>query len=186
MDFKKRSDLHGKHALLSPSQYHWVNYTDQKLEARFYSAMSAAKGTRLHNFAQDAIELGIKMPKTKTTLNMYINDGIGYKMECEQPLYYSPNCFGHADAISFRNGVLRIHDLKNGISPASFTQLMIYAALFCLEYSIDPGDIQILLRIYQNDEIKEHEPFTDEILDIMDKIVYFDQQIEILKERGEW
>jgi hypothetical protein len=184
--FNKRSDLEGKHAFLSPSKYHWVNYTDQKLEARFISAMAARRGTRLHDFAQDAIDLGIKLPRTKTTMNMYVNDAIGYKMETEQPLYYSPNCFGHADTICFRNGVLRIHDLKTGITQTSFGQLEVYAAIFCLEYSIDPYDIQVLLRIYQNDEVREHEPYADNISVIMDKIVDFDAKVEAMKETVEW
>lgn len=186
MNFNSHSDLEGKHAFLSPSKYHWVNYTDQKLEARFFSAMAARKGTALHDFAQSAIDLGIKLPRTKLTMNMYVNDAIGYKMTTEQPLYYSPNCFGHADTISFRNDVLRIHDLKTGITTTSFGQLEVYAAIFCLEYSVDPQDIRIILRIYQSDEVREHEPYPDIIDDIMDKIVYFDQKIQMLKEAGEW
>lgn len=37
--------------------------------------------------------------------------------------------------------MLRIHDLKTGISPVHMDQLLIYAALFCLEYKIKPGSI---------------------------------------------
>lgn len=186
MNFNSHSELAGKHAFLSPSKYHWINYTEQKLEARFISAMAAQKGTELHEFAQSAIRLGIKLPRTKTTLNMYVNDAIGYKMTCEQPLYYSPNCFGHADTISFRNDILRIHDLKTGVTQTSFSQLEVYAAIFCLEYGFSPFDIGMSLRIYQNNEVKEHEPFGDTIAHIMDKIIFFDRQIEILREAGEW
>jgi hypothetical protein len=32
---------------------------------------------------------------------MYVNDAIGYNMKVEQPLYYSENCFGHADTLCF-------------------------------------------------------------------------------------
>ena len=52
---------------------------------------------------------------------------------------------------------------------------MIYAALFCLEYKVKPNDIEIELRIYQNDEVLVHNPCGDEILPIMDKIVHFDK-----------
>lgn len=186
MNFNSHSDLIGKHAFLSPSKYHWVNYTDERLAARFISAMAARKGTELHDFAQEAIRLRIKLPRTKTTLNMYVNDAIGFKMETEQPLFYSPNCFGHADAISFRNDLLRIHDLKTGITQTSHHQLEVYAAIFCLEYGIAPDTIGMSLRIYQNDEIREHEPYPDVIDNIMDKIIYFDQKIEALKLEGEW
>lgn len=186
MNFNSHSELEGRHAFLSPSKYHWINYDDQRLAARFISAMAARRGTELHEFAQKAIHLGIKLPKSQKTLNMYVNDAIGYKMATEQPLFYSVNCFGHVDAISFRNETLRVHDLKTGITQTSFSQLEVYVAIFCLEYGIEPFSIEMLLRIYQNDQVKEHEPYPDTIAAIMDKIVIFDQQIEALKESGEW
>lgn len=40
MNFKKHSELEGKHAFLSPSGYHWINYDDEKLE-RVYSNFRA-------------------------------------------------------------------------------------------------------------------------------------------------
>lgn len=181
MNFNVHSDLTGKHAFLSPSNYHWVNYTDQKLEARFISAMAARRGTELHDFAHEAIRLGIKLPKSPKTLHLYVNDAIGFKMDVEQPLYYSSNCFGHADTISFRKNLLRIHDLKTGITATSEHQLEVYAALFCLEYGFSPFDIGIELRIYQNDEARVFAPYPDTIVHIMDKIVMFDQQIELMK-----
>jgi len=181
MIFNTHSGLLGSHAFLSPSQYHWVNYTEQKLEARFISAMAARRGTELHEFARDAIRLGIKLPKSPKTLNMYVNDAIGFKMNVEQALYYSPNCYGHADTISFRDDILRVHDLKTGIIATSVHQLEVYAAIFCLEYECSPFDIDIELRIYQNDEIRVYEPHPDVILHVMDKIVTFDKQLEYLK-----
>lgn len=186
MNFNSHSELVGKHAFLSPSKYHWVNYTDDRLEARFISAMAARLGTDLHDFAQNAIRLGIKLPRTQSTLNMYINDAIGFKMKPEQHLYYSSNCFGQADAISFRKDLLRIHDLKTGVTQSSMTQLEVYGALFCLEYRIDPAEIGMCLRIYQNDQILEHVPYVDRIEHIMDRIVEFDRKIEQIKEAGEW
>lgn len=113
---------------------------------------------------------------------MYVNDAIAFKMAPEQPLYYSDICFGTADAISFRNNTLRIHDLKTGVGKTSEHQLEVYAALFCLEYGISPFDITIELRIYQNNEIQIFDGVADEILNIMDTIIAFDKQIEMLNE----
>ncbi len=85
MLFNQHSELSGKHAFLSPSNYHWLNYDEQKLEARFHSAMAARRGTDLHDFAHEAIRLGIKLSKGNQALATYVNDAIGYKMNCEQP-----------------------------------------------------------------------------------------------------
>lgn len=103
-------------------------------------------------------------------------------MTPEQVLYYSDNCFGTADSIAFRNGLLRIHDLKTGVTPAHMEQLEIYVALFCLEYKIKPTDIDVELRLYQSDEILVHKPMADEIVPIIDKIITFDKIINRLKE----
>ena len=181
MIFNSHSELLGQHAFLSPSNYHWLNYDDQKLEARFVASMAAKRGTDLHNLAHEAIRLGVRLSKSNRALSTYVNDAIGYKMECEQILYYSPNCFGTADTICFRRNKLRIHDLKTGIIATSEHQLEVYAALFCLEYSINPFDIEIELRIYQREDIRVFEPYPELIVRIMDKIVEFDQQIEELK-----
>jgi hypothetical protein len=181
MNFNTHSELHGRHAFLSPSNYHWINYTDQKLEARYYSVSAARRGTDLHQFAHEAIRLGVKLSKSNQALSTYVNDAIGYKMECEQILYYSDNCFGTADTIAFRRGKLRIHDLKTGLILGSEKQLEVYAALFCLEYSIDPFSIEVELRIYQREDIRVFIPFAETIVEIMDKIVLFDQQIEQIR-----
>ena len=183
MIFNDHSALEGQHAFLSPSNYHWINYDDEKLAQRWRRARAHILGSQLHEFAFNAIKLGIKLPKSKKTLNLYVNDAIGFKMSCEQPLRYSENAFGTADAISFRTNLLRIHDLKTGITPASFRQLEVYAALFCLEYGYSPYEIRIELRIYQKDEVLTHLPEADEIQRIMDRIVDFDMKIEMLKER---
>ena len=115
---------------------------------------------------------------------MYVNDAIGFQMTPEQPLYYSDNCFGTADAICFRNNLLRIHDLKSGVTPAHMEQLMIYAALFCLEYSVDPNKIDIELRIYQSDEVNVFNPDPIDILAIMDKIIFFDKRLSQIQDEG--
>lgn len=184
MKFNKYSHLDGKHAFLSASKYHWINYPEEKLVSAYAKFMAASKGTELHELASKLIKLGVKLPRTQTTLNCYVNDAIGFNMQTEQMLYYSDNCFGTADAISFKRKLLRIHDLKTGETPASIKQLEIYAALFCLEYKQNPNDIDIQLRLYQSNEIAVHEPEPEEIMYIMDKIIIFDAKIEKLKIGG--
>lgn len=110
-----------------------------------------------------------------------MNDAIGFKMQSELILYYSDNCFGTADAISFRNNLLRIHDLKTGQTPACMDQLLIYAALFCLEYGIKPSEIDIELRIYQYDTYEVYIPEVDDLVPIMDKIISFDKLLRKIK-----
>lgn len=184
MNFNNHSDLSGRHAFLSPSNYHWINYDEDKLVLRYRSFRAAQHGTDLHRFAHEAIRLGINLPEDQQTLSMYVNDGISFGMVVEQPLYYSSNCFGHADTIVLLNSVLRISDLKTGIHGASQHQLEVYAALFCLEYILSPFQIDIELRIYQNDQILLFEPYPETIEQIMNKIVLFDQTIEEMKLKG--
>ena len=177
MNFNKHYNLTGQHAFLGASKYHWINYDENKISESYFKFMAAQRGTELHEFASQCIKLGQKLPRSQKTLNMFVNDAIGYKMTSEQVLYYSDNCFGTADAISFRNNLLRIHDYKSGAIPAHMEQLMIYAALFCLEYKVKPSEIEIELRLYQSDQIFYHKPAADEIVPIMDKIVTFDRII---------
>lgn len=181
MNFNRHYDLVGEHAFLSASKYHWSNYSEEKISDAYLKFLATQKGTQLHDFAHQCIELKQRLPKTKLSLQMFVNDAIGYRMKSEQPLYYSSNAFGTADAICFRDNLLRIHDLKTGVSPVSMRQLEIYAALFCLEYRIDPKDIEIELRIYQSDEIVIYKPEGEDIRQIMDKIVLFDKKIELIK-----
>ena len=181
MNFNRHSDMAGQHAFLSASKYHWINYDEEKLISTYSKFLATQRGTRLHEFACEAIQLGVKLPKSKKTLNLYINDAIGYKMTTEQTLYYSENCFGTADAIAFRQNFLRIHDLKTGSTPSSIHQLEVYAALFCLEYNVDPNKIEIELRLYQSDEVIVHSPLPDNIMYIMEKIIVFDKQINKIK-----
>lgn len=183
MLFNTHSNYVGQHAFLSASSYHWINYTEEKLVSRFTTSMAAQRGTELHALAHELIRLGVKLPgRGSKALNMYVNDAIGYRMTSEQVLFYSPNCFGTADAISFRAKLLRIHDLKTGVSPTSHHQLEVYAALFCLEYGYTPFDIDIELRIYQFDDgpvIQIGDP--DKIAHIMDRIITFDKMINTIR-----
>ena len=183
MNFNKHLYLEGKHAFLGGSKYHWVNYDEEKLVESYSRFLSVQKGTVLHNFAAQCITLGQKLPKSQKTLNMYVNDAVGFKMIPEQTLFYSENCFGTTDAIVFRDGLLRIHDLKTGVIPARMEQLEIYVAMFCLEYKTKPVDMAVELRIYQNNEILFHHPTAEDIAPIIDKIIAFDKVIAGIKER---
>lgn len=185
MIFEKHSKLEGQHAFLGASKYHWINYDEAKLAESYANHLAKERGTKLHDFAAQCIKLGQKLPRSQKTLNMYVNDAIGFKMRPEQILYYSDNCFGTADAIAFNNKMLRIHDLKTGTIPAHMEQLFVYAALFCLEYRVKPSTIDMELRIYQSDDILIHSPCADEIEPIMDKIVAFDKVISKIRSEEE-
>lgn len=184
MQFNRHYNLEGLHAPFSASQSHWLRYDDDKVVETYLNKKAAQMGTRLHAWAKDTIDLGIKQPKSKKTIYAYVNDAIGFKMDTEVVLFYSERFFGTADAISFKNNLLRIHDLKTGKTPVHMEQLMVYAALFCLEYKIKPGTIEMELRIYQNDEVLVHNPTADEILPIMDKIVHLNKLLEKIDEEG--
>lgn len=183
MIFNAHSNLIGEHAFLGASKYHWINYSDEKLIDTYTNYLATQRGTQLHDFARQCILLGQKLPKSTKTLNTYVNDAIGYRMTPEQILYYSNNCFGTADALSFRNGMLRIHDLKTGAVPAHMEQLMVYTALFCLEYRIKFIDIEVELRIYQADEVLYHKPGVNEIVPIIDKIITSDKILRRIQEQ---
>ena len=180
MIFTKHSNLEGLHAPFGASQSAWLRYDDEKILTTYNNMKAKEMGTRLHAWAKETIDLGIKQPRSKKTIYAYVNDAIGYKMDTEVVLFYSPRFFGTADSICFRNGTLRIHDLKTGVTKVHMEQLMIYAALFCLEYKIKPSDIEIELRIYQSDEVLYHNPTAESISSIMDRIVYLDKMLERL------
>lgn len=182
MNFTRHLALEGKHAVFSPSQYSWLNYSDDKALEVWQNKRASERGTRLHAWAKDTIDLGIRQPRSKQTLYSFVNDAIGFRMATEVLLCYSERFFGTADAISFRKNLLRIHDLKTGKIPAHMEQLEIYAALFCLEYRYKPYDIQIELRIYQNDEIVISNPDPADIDEIMKKIVHFDDLVKANEE----
>lgn len=181
MIFNNHSKLSGLHATFSPSQPSWLRYDNDKAIEVYSNRKAAEMGTRLHAWAAETIKLGIKQPKSKKTICAYVNDAISYKMSTEVVLVYSERFFGTADAISFRNNFLRIHDLKTGKSSVSMEQLEIYAALFCLEYGKKPGEIEMELRIYQNDEVIVHNPTAEDILPIMDKIVHLNKLLDRLE-----
>lgn len=182
MDFNEHSTLEGLHAFLSPSKHHWLNYNEDKLDQAYFAALQAQRGTEMHDLAQRLIRLRVNLPDIPKTLNMYVNDCIGYRLRPEQTLFYSVNCFGQVDAIGYRAPKLRVADLKTGITPASEYQLEIYAALFCLEYKVPPLETEFELRIYQNDDVRLFLPGPDEIFSIMEKIKTFDKRIRNIRE----
>lgn len=187
MRFNDHSAHHGRHALLSPSKYHWDRYTLERLEEVYNSSQASQLGVELHTFAYNSIRLGIKLPRGRNTLNKYVNHAIQFGMKPEQVLYYSENAFGTADAIGFdeEKNILRIHDLKTGETPASMRQLEIYTCFFCLEYDYDPNEIEIELRIYQSNRIIVHRPNPDSINELMEKLILFDRHISMLKLRDD-
>lgn len=191
MKFNKHSDLVGKHAFLSGSQHAWLNYDNDHLAERYRNEKAKQEGTELHEIAENLIRKKIKLPRSNKTLNAYVNDAIGFRLEPEVQLVYSANAFGTADAIRYdeRKKFLRIHDLKTGVRPQYkidketgdyiLDQLRIYAALFFLEYpNIKISETEMELRIYQNDEIFIENPTDSDIQPIMNKIITFDRIID--------
>lgn len=187
MKWNNHSNLAGSHAFLGASSYHWINYDESKLISVYKNRLATLKGTAYHELASQLIKMRVKLPNSQKTLNMFVNDAIGYGMESELVLYYSENCFGTADAIYFgrQRGsdrlILRIHDLKTGETPAHMEQLMVYASLFFLEYGMKPGEVDIELRIYQSNDIAYFNPTPEDLVPIMDKIIGFDKLIQQIK-----
>lgn len=174
MRWNNHSDLEGKHSFLSPSSPAWLRYDDHKLERVFLERLEAIRGTEEHDFAARAIKLGHRMPDEPKTLNMYINDCIGWRLKPEVHLFWSDFCHGTADAVGFSESklLLRISDLKTGRTRTTLDQLIIYAGLFCLEYDIPrPWELTTELRIYQNNRIKLEVVDPDEVFHAMDRIL---------------
>ena len=168
MIFNNHSNLEGQHAFLGASKYHWINYDETKVADAYSKFLATQRGTVLHDFACQCITLGQKLPKSQKTLNMYVNDAISFRMVPEQILFYSENCFGTADTIVFRNGTLRIHDLKTGVVPAHMEQLEIYGMFrdavirgeipVCKEISMEMNRIDDLIAnpgVYYDDQAVE-------------------------------
>lgn len=184
MNYNEHSELVGQHAFLSASKYHWIHYNEEKLILSYTKAQAKQRGIELHNLAKELIRLGVKLPKNNETLNSYVNDAIGFKMKPEVVVFYTFNAFGTADTLSFRNKLLRIHDLKTGETPASMEQLEVYAAYYCLGHKIKPEDIRIELRIYQSNEIVVDRPDPSIITDIMNWAITADQIVEKMKQEA--
>jgi hypothetical protein len=187
MKFNRHSELAGRHATLSASKYHWLRYSNDKLRTWFLTQLAAREGSELHEIAALLINKRLKQPRNNKTFNQYVNDAIGFGMTPEQVLFYSIRCFGTADAIVFReievDGVmrkeLRIHDLKTGVSKASFDQLLIYVGIFLLEYDLLPHEVDhIELRIYQSDRYEAWIPQIEDLVYVIDRIKTSDRVLE--------
>ena len=209
MQWNDHKQLEGKHAFLGASNFHWINWNDQIFENRYYSQFSTTIGTAIHALAHDCILNRTKLNKHDRHLieitlyhayipkdaydpddilmNLipFVNDAIGYHMSSEILLYYNNYCFGTCDAISFseKERILRIHDLKTGTTNAHMEQLLIYAALFCLEYHKNPHQFKTELRIYQNFNIVVEEPDANDIETFMNLIQERSQTIMSYLER---
>jgi hypothetical protein len=171
MEWNQHFNLQGKHALLSGSQHSWLNYNADKAREFYKRSKKKEEGTYLHDLASRCIITRTKLAPLRKAINQFVNDAIGFGMESEKVLYYSDYVFGTADAISFKNNVLRIHDLKTGDGPVTkFTQLDIYSALFCLEYGVNPLKIDIEERLYQGNQFTVNIPNGEDIKLIMNKI----------------
>lgn len=188
MKFNNHKNLSGLHAPFTASNSTWLRYDDEKALEVYNNRKAAELGTRLHNWASETINLGLKQPKSKKTICAYVNDAIGFSMDTEVVLYYSDRFFGTADAISFNGSILRIHDLKTGKFgkiESHREQVEVYAALFCLEYRVKPGDIKFELRVYKNDDVDIWKPTAEDIAPIMDKIIHLNKLLEkIDREEG--
>lgn len=200
MIFNRHSELTGKHALFGASKHAWLNYDDEQLFRSYIASFAPTIGTLVHDYAKDKIIFRQPMEDNRSEKNAlllhllkneipyrvidldslfynlvpYVNDAIGYKMTPEQILYYDEYSFGTADAISYGRNILRIHDLKTGVSPVSMDQLMVYAAWFFLEYKkeVNFQKSRTELRIYQKQEVIVHTPSNQEISEIMEKVVH--------------
>lgn len=178
--------MEGLHAFLGASKNSWLRKTDEELIESYQNYYAKERGTLLHAQAAMDIKLGLTRPKGDNTFNKYVNDGIKYGMDPEVILYYSEFCFGTADTISFKQNYLRIHDLKTGKVPAHIEQLLVYAALFCLEYDIKPRSMKgVELRIYQNDNILYLNPTSEEIEEVMRRIIECDKLLRKESSEGE-
>jgi hypothetical protein len=142
------------------------------IENYIYTKYKIADETNSLSFGNRLLQHVGALPKEVfETARLYINDGIAFRMTVEQPIVYSDYVFGTADTISFRDNLLRISDYKSGDHPASMDQLITYAALFCLEYTVKPRDIKTELRLYQAGEITLEEPETEDLEDTMATII---------------
>ncbi|MBP3826205.1 MAG: hypothetical protein ILA11_10810 [Butyrivibrio sp.] len=186
------------------------------IASRYYKSLATDIGTAVHDLAckciDSKIRFTLKEAKKVITLHLlswkerpiprgafdvdfiaptfvsYVNDALGFMMDPEVKLLYSRWCGGTADSILYDQDkhILRIHDLKTGVTPAKFEQLRGYAALFFLQYGnrlrMLPGETDITLRIYQAGETKEEHPSAEDIVPIMDSIMWHSDVMDKLSE----
>ena len=187
MKWNNHYNLTGKHAILSPSGYSWLNYDPDKMRSVFLNKLKVEQGTYLHDLASRLINNRFKLLDLPQAFNMFVNDAIAARMDSEVLLYYSDNCFGTADAIKFDedNNALYIYDLKTGDSKPSFKQLYIYCALFCLEYGYTTkraiNRMHFVCRLYQGDGYEEEIVEPAVVFGCIQQIINMDKVISDLK-----
>ena len=210
MNFDTHLELKGKHAPFPPSSPYWLKYDNDRLAEYYINLSSTDIGTSLHELAADLILEKEKLSKTDKKVMShhlrkagfsrkkirrfigpffpmfvaYVNDAVTLGLQPEIVLYYSDLFFGTADAIEYFDDkkLLEIHDLKTGVTPAKMDQLEVYAALYCLQYKVDPFKINFELRIYQGEEVIVHRPESKDIRAICDNIIFKDKFIRELEE----
>ncbi len=208
MYFNDHHEFEGKHAFLGASQYHWMDWNDEILKQRWINSFAQDIGTIIHELASTCIKKKIKLNESDVNLVIitllkngipmnvfnphrilanlmnFVNDCIDENMLSEVILFYSELAFGTTDAIKFDEikKILKIKDYKNGRVPAKMNQLLIYAALFCLEYDKNPNDFTTELSIYQNEDVVTYFPSANEIQAYMDKIRDTELKVRDIKE----
>jgi len=176
------------HAFLSPSKVHWINYDLDKLKRVYEGYKRTIEGTRIHEFAEHCINLGVYLQSDGQALSSFVNDALDLNMDSEVHLYYSQFVFGKVDAMAYKNKTLYIFDLKTGRGKPKYSQLDIYAALFCLSSKKHPEEITIICRVYQGDDVVEWSPEPGEIIRIMNVIIEASEFLEFLEaeEKTKW
>lgn len=192
-DFTK---FKGTHAKLNASNSSWRRYkTEEQFYNKYVADYAQDLGTAVHNLSEDLINFKIKVNKNDKhllmyaiakagipknaydldfifpTFAMYVNDAIGYRMTAEKVIGYSEVAYGTSDAISLKDGLLRIHDLKTGHSPAHMDQLITYAAFYCLNNDIKPESIKFELTLYQAGDKLTYIPTSEEVAEAMQETV---------------
>ena len=211
MQWHDHSEIDGLHAFLAPSKKSWLNYDYEKLEAAWANSWATTIGTVLHAFAEKRIrrrrritnkskesiedfmydngipEKLIDVDEYFENLAAFINDAIGFRMVPEKGLKISDDCFGHTDAISYdeRKKILRISDYKSGKTEPSMDQLLIYAALFFIEYGKELGiglsDLKVELRIYYQGQVLYYEPEEDVMAHTVDIVLCKNRELKTIK-----
>ena len=187
MIWNNHKELEGKHAFMGASNYHWTNYDDITFEARYYNQFSQVIGTAIHELAHDCIVSRTKLNKHDIhliELKLYKafvpKDAYDANLILENLIPFVNDAIGYYE----RDKILRIHDYKNGVTQADIRQLYIYAALFCLEYHVNPLTLnKIECRIYQNLEVLIDNPTGEVIQFYMDKIQNRTELIKTFLER---
>lgn len=177
------------HAMFSPSDKAWLKYDRNKILSRIEQFRAVQRGTELHELAKKAIDLGVKLDPSNGCLSQYVSDCIELGMNTEILVSYSPDIQGTADAILFNpeSGWLYVFDLKTGERKADITQCIIYAAIWCLQFRVEPLTIKFDLRIYSgrypvrlasDDELPDQEPVNLTIENACQQIRYIQSIIE--------